>query len=95
MMNRERTRSFTLGPRVLLYECTDHESFDMLCEIVNPALQALLDVAAPAGLNDVTLKYVDEVRHLSAAELHEPIHRAFESAITDRMRDHFRGNNGD
>lgn len=63
MMNRERTRSLTLGPRMLLFECTDHESFDVLCEIVSPALQALLDVAAPAGLNDVTLKYVDEIRH--------------------------------
>jgi uncharacterized protein (TIGR04255 family) len=194
MMNRERTRSFTLGPRMLLFECTDHESFEVLCDVVSPALQALLDVAPPAGLNDVTLKYVDEIRHpgvssarawrdmiderlvgpvelldtdpeqtaglavykLSAehelrvgygavpggfvvdpngplkvdshadgpffrldlegewnspaeevppfalehvlrvaAELHEPIHRAFESAITDRLRDYFRGNDGD
>jgi uncharacterized protein (TIGR04255 family) len=193
MMNRERTRSFTLGPRMLAFECTDHESFDVLREIVSPALRALLDVAAPAGLNGVTLKYVDEIRHPAvrdlrdwqglidekligpfelldsepqqtgglavyrlseqhelrigygavpdgfvvdpsgplkvdghsdgpffrldlegewtapaegvpplavehvlqlAAELHEPIHRAFESAITDQLRDHFRGHDG-
>src|ERR1700733_11512674 len=60
MMNRERTRSLTLGPRMLAFECTDHESFDVLREIVSPALRALLDVAAPAGLNGMTLKYVDE-----------------------------------
>ncbi len=194
MMNRERTRSFTLGPRMLLFECTDHESFDVLCEIVSPALQALLEIATPAGLNDVTLKYVDEIRHPAvgsardwqgliderlvgpvelldaepqqtaglavyrlsaqhelrlgygavpggfvvdpggplkveshadgpffrldlesewtapaeavppfatehvlqlAGELHEPIRQAFESSITDRLRDHFRGNDGD
>lgn len=63
MMNRERTRSVTLGPQMLLFECTDHESFPSLQEIVQPAWQALAEKAHPAALNDMTLRYVDEIRH--------------------------------
>ncbi|MGH2904130.1 MAG: TIGR04255 family protein [Solirubrobacteraceae bacterium] len=80
MTNRERSRSFTLGPRMLLFECTDHESFDVLRDVVSPALQALLDVASPAGLNDVTLKYVDEIRHPAVASL-----RDWQGLIDERL----------
>lgn len=67
MTSRERTRSITLGPQMLLFECTDHESFESLRAAVRPALEALQRIASPTALSDLTLKYVDEIRHPSVA----------------------------
>lgn len=65
MTSRERTRSVTLGPRMARFECTDHESFESLVLVLQPILEAVGDVGAPAGLLEVTLQYVDEIRHPS------------------------------
>ncbi|HEY3866178.1 MAG TPA: TIGR04255 family protein [Solirubrobacteraceae bacterium] len=66
MMNRERTRSITLGPRMIAVENTEHESFEHLRELLEEVLGALVEVAAPTGMSAVKLKYVDEIRHPSA-----------------------------
>jgi uncharacterized protein (TIGR04255 family) len=65
MMNRERTRSVTLGPRMIAVEGTEHSSFEHLRELLDQVLQALVDVAAPSGMSLVRLQYVDEIRHPS------------------------------
>lgn len=67
MTNRERTRSVTLGPRLIAVESTDHASFEHLRELLEAVLQALVGVAAPSGMSGVTLHYVDEIRHPSAS----------------------------
>jgi uncharacterized protein (TIGR04255 family) len=63
MMNRERTRSITLGPRMIAIENTEHESFPHLREVLEHILEALVEVAGPAGMSAVKLQYVDEIRH--------------------------------
>lgn len=65
MTNRERTRSVTIGPRIIALEFTDHESYPMLRELLVEVLGALVEVAAPAAMSGVALQYIDEVRHPS------------------------------
>ncbi len=65
MMNRERTRSVTIGPRIIAVECTDHESFAGLNELLGQVLEALVAVAAPTAMSEVSLRYIDEIRHPS------------------------------
>jgi uncharacterized protein (TIGR04255 family) len=67
MMNRERTRSVTLGPRMIAVEGTEHSSFEHLRPLLDQVLQALVEVASPSGMAGVTLRYVDEIRHPSAS----------------------------
>ena len=67
MMNRERTRSVTLGPRMIAVEGTEHSSFEHLRELIDQVLQALVEVAAPSGMSGVALNYVDEIRHPSVS----------------------------
>jgi uncharacterized protein (TIGR04255 family) len=66
MTNRERTRAVTLGPRMMLYECTDHESFDQLRDHLKQVLTAVTEVGRPSGIRDVSLQYVDEIRYPGA-----------------------------
>ena len=54
MTNRERTRAVTLGPRMMLYECTDHESFDQLRDQLQQVLIAVTEVGRPSGIRDVS-----------------------------------------
>ncbi len=67
MSNRERTRAVTLGPRMVLLECTDHESFEHLRQLLHEILTAVATVGSPSGLREVSLQYVDEIRHPSAS----------------------------
>jgi uncharacterized protein (TIGR04255 family) len=66
MMNRERTRSITLGPRMIAVENTEHESYEHLRDQLEQVLDALVEVAPPAGMSSVKLQYVDEIRHPKA-----------------------------
>jgi uncharacterized protein (TIGR04255 family) len=66
MLNRERTRSVTLGPRIIAVENTEHESYEHLREQLEQILGALVEVAPPAGMSNVKLQYVDEIRHPKA-----------------------------
>lgn len=66
MTNRERTRSVTLGPRMACFECTDHASFEGLESVIRMVLEAVAEIGTPAGLLEVTLQYVDEIRHPEA-----------------------------
>jgi uncharacterized protein (TIGR04255 family) len=65
MMNRERTRSVIIGPRVIALEFTDHESYTQLRELLAQVLGALVEVAEPAAMAGVALQYIDEIRHPS------------------------------
>ena len=71
MTNRERTRALTLGPRMMLFECTDHESFDQLRDQLQQILTAVTEVGHPSGIREVSLQYVDEIRHPSATTPHD------------------------
>jgi uncharacterized protein (TIGR04255 family) len=65
MMNRERTRSVTIGPRVIAMEFTDHESYAKLRVLIAEVLTALVAVVEPAAMSAVVLQYIDEIRHPS------------------------------
>src|SRR5664280_1839818 len=65
MMNRERTRSVTIGPRLIALEFTDHESYAKLRELLVEVLGALVEVSEPAAMSGVALQYIDEIRHPS------------------------------
>jgi uncharacterized protein (TIGR04255 family) len=71
MTNRERTRALTLGPRMMLFECTDHESFDQLRDQLQQILTAVIEVGHPSGIREVSLQYVDEIRHPGATTPHD------------------------
>src|ERR1039457_853449 len=57
MTNRERTRSVTIGPRLIALEITDHESYPKLRELLAEILGALVAVAEPAAMTGVALQY--------------------------------------
>ncbi len=71
MTSRERTHSLTLGPQMALFQCTDHESFERLEQVLRPILEAVAEHGAPAGLLKAELRYVDEIRHPAVAESHD------------------------
>ena len=51
---------------MMLYECTDHESFDRLRDQLQQVLIAVTEVGRPSGIRDVSLQYVDEIRYPGA-----------------------------
>ena len=65
MTNRERTCSVTIGPRIVLLERSDHDCFDSLSGLLGQVLEALASVTAPATISEVSLRYVNEIRHPS------------------------------
>lgn len=68
MTSRERTHSFTLGPRMALFQCTDHESYERFEQVLRPVLEAVAEHGEPTGLLKAELRYVDEIRHPSVSE---------------------------
>ena len=68
MMNRARTCSVTIGPRIVLIERSDHDSFDGLSGLLGQVLEALATVAAPVAISEVSLRYVNEIRHPSVRD---------------------------
>jgi uncharacterized protein (TIGR04255 family) len=81
MTGPERTSSVTLGPRMVRFDCTDHESFERLEEEMRPIIEAVHEVGKPAGLLEVTLQYVNEIRHPDAVTPDDWTRFVLESAV--------------
>ncbi len=80
MTNRERTCSVTIGPRIVLLERSEHDCFAGLRELLERVLGALAAVAAPVAVSEVSLRYVNEIRHpsvRSAGDWRGLLHDAF------------------
>ncbi|HTZ62827.1 MAG TPA: TIGR04255 family protein [Solirubrobacteraceae bacterium] len=80
MTNRERTCSVTIGPRIVLLERSEHDCFEGLGELLGRVLRALAIVAAPVAVSEVSLRYVNEIRHPSvraAGDWRGLLHDAF------------------
>jgi len=65
MTDRHRTTSVTVGPRATVVARAEHSSFDDLVPIIRAALQAVAEVSVVRGVERLSLRYVNEIRHPS------------------------------
>jgi uncharacterized protein (TIGR04255 family) len=60
--SRDKRTAVSIRPDSLVIETTDYGSYDRMRELLNVVLQARLAVAAPAGVERIGLRYIDEIR---------------------------------
>ena len=60
--SRDKRTALSIRPDSLVIETTDYGSYDRMRELLDVALQARLAVAAPAGVERIGLRYIDEIR---------------------------------
>lgn len=60
--SRDKRTALTIRGDALVIETTDYGSYDRVRELFSVALRARLDVAAPAGVERIGLRYIDEIR---------------------------------
>lgn len=60
--SRDKRTALSVRPDSLVIETTDYGSYDRMRALFNIALQARLAVAAPAGVERIGLRYIDEIR---------------------------------
>lgn len=60
--SRDKRTALTVRQDSLVIETTDYGSYDRVRELLDVALRARLTVAAPAGVDRVGLRYIDEIR---------------------------------
>jgi len=62
MTDRARTMSVVFAPTALLVETTAYVQFEAFLEVIERVLVAANNVASPAGVQRVGLRYIDEIR---------------------------------
>lgn len=60
--SRNKRTALSFRPDSFVIETTEYGSYDRMRELLNTALQARLAVAAPAGVERIGLRYIDEIR---------------------------------
>ncbi len=60
--SRDKRTALSIRPDSLIIETTDYGSYDRIRDLFVVALQARLAVAAPAGVERIGLRYIDEIR---------------------------------
>ena len=60
--SRDKRTALSIRPDSLVIETTDYGSYDRMHELLDVALQTRLAVAAPAGVERIGLRYIDEIR---------------------------------
>ena len=60
--SRDKRTALSIRPESLVIETTDYGSYDRMRELLDIALQTRLAVAAPAGVERIGLRYIDEIR---------------------------------
>ena len=60
--SRDKRTALSIRPDSLVIETTDYGSYDRMRELLDVALQVRLAVSAPAGVERVGLRYIDEIR---------------------------------
>lgn len=80
MLNRERTRSATLGPTSLQIEISIYEGFEDFAASIRQVLQAIAEVGTVQGIERLSLQYIDEIRIPGIADA-----RAWTTYIDERL----------
>lgn len=62
MLNREKTRSVTLGATSLQVETSLYVGYDEFAASIRQVLQGVAEVASVPGINRIGLRYTDEIR---------------------------------
>jgi uncharacterized protein (TIGR04255 family) len=62
MLNRDRSRSATLGPTSLQMEISIYEGFEDFAASIRQVLQAIAEVGSVQGIERLSLRYIDEIR---------------------------------
>ena len=62
MLNRERTRSATLGSTALQMEISIYDGFEDFAASIRQVLQAIAEVGNVQGIERLSLRYIDEIR---------------------------------
>lgn len=60
--SRDKRTALTMRQDSLVIETTDYGSYDRVRELLDAALRARLAVVAPAGVDRIGLRYIDEIR---------------------------------
>lgn len=60
--SRDKRTALSIQPDSLVIETTDYGSYDRMRALLDIVLQARLAVAAPAGVERIGLRYIDEIR---------------------------------
>ena len=60
--SRDKRTALSVRPDSLVIETTDYGSYDRMRDLLDAVLQARLAVAAPAGVERIGLRYIDEIR---------------------------------
>jgi uncharacterized protein (TIGR04255 family) len=62
MLNRDRSRSATLGPTSLQMEISIYDGFEDFAASIRQVLQAVAEVGSVQGIEQLSLRYIDEIR---------------------------------
>lgn len=62
MLNRDRTRSATLGSTALQVEISAYQGFEDFAASIRQVLQAVAEVGTVQGIEHLSLRYIDEIR---------------------------------
>jgi uncharacterized protein (TIGR04255 family) len=68
MLNRDRSRSATLGPTSLQMEISIYEGFEDFAASIRQVLQAIAEVGIVQGVERLSLRYIDEIRILGVED---------------------------
>lgn len=60
--SRDKRTALSVRPESLVIETTDYGSYERVRALLSTALQARITVAAPAGVERIGLRYIDEIR---------------------------------
>lgn len=60
--SRDKRTALSVRPDSLVIETTNYGSYDRIRELFEVALQTRLAIAAPAGVERIGLRYIDEIR---------------------------------
>lgn len=60
--SRDKRTALSVRPDSLLIETTDYGSYEKVRELLDVVLQGRVAVAAPAGVDRIGLRYIDEIR---------------------------------
>jgi uncharacterized protein (TIGR04255 family) len=62
MLNRDRSRSATLGPTSLQMEISIYEGFEDFVASIRQVLQAIAEVGSVQGIERLSFRYINEIR---------------------------------
>ena len=62
LLTRDRTSSVTVWPDKVIMETTKYPGYDMFRELIDRVVAGVVGTIAPAGVERIGLRYIDEIR---------------------------------